>query len=434
MTAGIGTNQFLYQTWYPSGELEYAYPDNLPLLSAIPKNGGLSGDVIDIPMLFGPRQGYSQDYNRAKAQRGTQAAGARASLRCSQAYHIFEVLRKDRMLSQGENSYGDLWKVTMDGTLKDFFNNLDLDWHFGGTGWRGTVAAVAGGVDAQGGTVGTNQICLAVGLPLDSTFSPGQSLVATTYTGYPISGSIFPPADGRQPTTVSTPVQVVAVDSARRLLTLTDASAFTTSSFVAQDGCALGFSSTNLMGGFVGVENYNPYGGVTSTDNIGGLNRSAYGSRLAGTYHNGSNSSIEDAIKRGSAKLSTVGASNSSMVFMSPYDWDALDSKLMTSYKYSSLDLGVYGFTSLVINGASGGRMDCVVDIHQPQGFARIYDFSALEFVHAGDVPHLATIGGVTEWPSDNFDGSQSMLSAFGQLVCRQPYKLAVVKLPSIVA
>lgn len=434
MTAGIGTNQFLYQTYYPQSELPFAIPDNLPISNMLNKQGGLSGDVIDVAFIYGARQGYSQDYNSAKTQRGTQNTGARAALRCSQAYTLFEVLEKDRALSGGDASYGDLWQKTMEGTMLDFHNQLDLDFHAAGTGWRGTVSAIAGGVDAQGGVVGLNQICLAVGLPLDAVFSPGQSVQATTYTGFPLAGSIFPPSDGRQATTISVPVQVVAVDSVRRLVTLTDASAFTTTSFVAQAGCALGFSSTNLLGGIVGIEAWNPYGGVPSTDNLCGLNRYQFQTRMCGTWVNGSNSSIEDAIKKCSSKMSTTGAKNSTIVGMSPLDWDALDSKLMTQYKYSTLDLGVYGFSSLVINGASGGRMDCVVDPHQPQGYARIYDMSAFTVHHAGDIPHMATYGGSGEYPSDNFDGTQTCLRAYLQMKTNQPWKLGTVKLPTIIS
>ncbi len=432
MTAGIGTFQTLFQTFYPTEELPYAIPRNLPLINMLRTADGLSGDLIDHPLLFGARQGYSQDFNIANAQRGTAPAAARASIRCSQAYSIFEVFDKDDELSQGDAAYADLFQKVMEGTLADFYNNLDIDYHVAGNGWRGLVGAVAGGVDALGGPVGTNQICLAVGLPLDAVFNPGQSLVATTYTGWPVVGSIFGPADGRAATTTSTPVQVVAIDSSRRLLTLTDASAFTTSSFVAAYGCTAGYSSTNLLGGIIGVDAWNPAGGVTSTDNLCGLNRSQYGSRLAGTYHNGTNQSIEDGIKRCSSKMAVVGASNSSLVALNPTDWDSLDSKLMTQYKYSSLDLGVYGFSSIVINGASGGRLDCVIDPHQPQGYGRIYDMDALLVRHKKPIPHLASVQGQTEYASENFDGRRAKLRAYLQLLAPKPWCLGIVKFPTI--
>lgn len=434
MPAGIQNSQAFYQTFYDDQAMQWLIPDNLPFLNMIAKEDGLSGDVIDHPFLYGPAQGYSADFNVAATQAGNTSKAVRASLRCSQAYSLVEFFDKDRELSLGDAAYMDLVEPIMTGKILDFNNQLDLDLHAGGTGWRGTVGAIAGGTNPlNNATLGANQIYVMPGYGLETVFNQDQQLQAATYAGFPTVGSVFPPADGRLPTTISGPVQVLAVDPVNRVLTLSDASAFQVNSFIVQAGGAIGFNASNLYGGVIGMDAWSPFAptGIPSSDNFCGVNRSTYGTRLAGYSKDLSRFSVEDAIKRMSAIMSQGGARSSNVALINPLDFDALDSKLMTNTHYSSVQTATHGFDSIVINGAAG-RIDCVPDPHQIQGYARIIDPSTWLLRHKRSIPHIVSVEDRQMEQALNFDGRTARLRGYFQLCCMAPHKNGIVKLATI--
>lgn len=433
MAVGINNFQVLYKTFYPEKDLPWLVPNNLPWLNMIAKDGNLSGDIIDHPFLYGPRQGYSIDFNTAATLAGTAPRGARAGLRCAQAYSMIEVFDKDQALSQGDAAYASLFEKVMTGSQQDFLKNLDLDLHVAGNGWRGTVIAVAGSANPNGGpTLATNQIALAKTMGLETVFEIDQMVEAATYSGFPVAGTIYPPADGRSPTTVSSKVQVTAVDSNFNVLTLSDASAFTVGAFVNQAGGSVGFSTTNLEGSFIGMDAWNPYGGVSSNDSFVGINRSGYSTKLAGYTMDGSKYSIEEGIKRLAARMSQGGAGRDTVALVNPLDWDSVDTKLSSNARYSSFDTATFGFQSIVINSALG-QLNLVNDPHQPQGYARIVTPSTWKLYHKFALPHVVDVEGRTMEQGLNFDGRTARLRAYAQQVCFAPHKNGIIKLPQTI-
>jgi hypothetical protein len=433
MAVGIANFQTLFQTFYPETDLSYLIPDNLPFLNAITKTNRPSGDAIDHPLLYGTPQGYSADFNSAQSQSGTAPRAVRATLRMSQAYKMIEFFDKDMLLSQGDNAYADLFQKTVEGAFLMFYNQMDIDCHGSATGWRGTVAALPATANpTNGATLAANTIALTSAMPLEAAFDQDMMVQFATYSGFPLSGSIFPPSDGRAATTLSPAVQILQVDPIAQTLLLSDASAATVNSFVVISGGAIGFSSANLNGGLIGLDSWNPYGGVPATgDNFCGINRAVFNTKLAGYYFDGSKLSIEDAVKRLSAKMSLGGARSSSLCLMHPLDFDALDSKLMTFSRYSTYDTASYGFQSIVIMGAAG-RIDVVSDPHQPRGFARLVDPSVWTMYHVLGLPHVVDVDGRTAEQGLNFDGRTARVRAYMQLACFEPHKNGVVKLPQI--
>lgn len=435
MAVGINNFQVMMQTYFPDRDLPWLIPENLPWLNAVPKMGNLSGDVIDHPFLLSPRRGYSQQFDVAMKLAGTAPRGARAALRCSQAYSAMEIFDKDEALSQGEASYGSLEAKTMEGSIKDFNNNLDLDLHGGGNGWRGTVVAVAGSPNPNGGpnlTVG--QVAIARGMPFEAVFDLDQLVEGVTYAGFPVAGTIFPPSDGRAATTISTPVQITACDGTYNVLTLTDASQFPVGTFVTLAGGSTGFSTSNLEGNFVGIDAWIPYGGVSANDQFLGLNRASYGTKIAGYSMDGTRFSAEEGIKRLAARMSQGGATGgqNAMVLINALDWDAIDSKLATYARYSSFDTATFGFKSIVINSAIG-ELHMVADPHQPQGYARIMTPSTWLLYHKYALPHVVDVQGRTMEQGLNFDGRTARLRAYAQQVCFEPRKNGIIKLPQTI-
>jgi len=434
MAVGIQNAQAFFQTFYDEEAMQWLVPDNLPFLNMIRKEDGLSGDVIDHPFLYNPAQGYSADFSTAMAQAGNTSRVARATLRCAQAYSMVEFFDKDRALSLGDAAYMDIVQPVMTGKIMDFNAQLDMDLHGSGTGWRGTVGAIAGQANPiTGATLSANQIYVASGIGLETLFNQDQSIQAATYTGFPLAGSIFPPADGRMPTTLSNTVQVAAVDSNSRTLTLSDASSFVVGSFIVQAGGAIGFNSSNTYGAIIGMDSWQPYtpNGLPSSDNFCSVNRSIYPTRLSGYAKDLSRLSIEDGIKRLSAHMSQGGARTSNVALINPLDFDALDSKLMTNTRYSTVQTATHGFDSIVINGAAG-RIDCVPDPHQVQGFVRVIDPSTWVLRHKMAIPHIVDVEGKTMEQAPNFDGRTARLRMYAQLVCNAPHKNGVAKIASV--
>lgn len=432
MAVGIQTFQTLYKTCFPKKDLPWLIPSNLPFLNLIPKSDSMSGDIIDHPFKYGAAQGYSADFTTAQAQSGTAPRAVRAQIRYSQAYDFVEFFDKDKEFASGDGAYGDLIVETLKGKYADFLKNTDLDAHAGGTGWRGTVAAIPGQTNPfTGATLPANTIAVAAGFALEAVFDQDQLIQAATYAGFPLAGSIFPPADGRLPTTLSAGAQVVAVDANARTLTLTDASQFAVGAFIVNAGGAIGFSSNNLYGAMIGMDAWNPYGGVASNDSFCGINRSVYPTRLAGYSFDGSRLSMEDALKRAAAKMSQGGARESNVILVNPMDFDALDSKLMSSVRYAEVGTATYGFQSIVLNTAAG-RADVISDPHQLQGYARIIDPSTWLLGHKLDLPHLVDVEDRNMEQAATFDGRTARIRAYLQLFCYEPYKNAVVKLAQI--
>ncbi len=431
MAINIANFQTIFKTLFPQNDLPWLIPANLPFLNMIEKDGSLSGDLIDQPFKYGAAQGYSTDFNTAATQAGNPNRAVRAGIRCAQAYKFLEFDDKSKGLSEGaEGAYVELVQDTVGGAIMDFNKNLDLDFHAAANGFRGVVAAVAGQTNpfnpAQ--TLAAGQIAVSAGYGLEAVFDQDQSLVAATYAGFTQG---IPPSDGRLPTTTSVPVQVISVDPLGRVLQLTDASAFTVGSFICQAGGTLGFNSANLNGGFCGLDAWNPYGGVTSTDNFWNINRSVYGTRLAGYWMDGSKLSIEDAIKRLSARMSQGGAQASNIALCNPLDFDALDSKLMSGVRYGEVTTATHGFDSIVINGAAG-RIDIVADPHMIQGYVRLIDPSTFILRHRYELPHIVDVEGRSMEQAVNFDGRTARLRCYAQLICNQPQKNGIVKLPFI--
>lgn len=434
MAAGIQNSQAFYQTFYDKEAMQWLIPDNLPFLNMVPTEDGLSGDVIDHAFLYSPAQGYSADFNTAATQAGNTSRAVRATLRCSQAYAMVEFFDKDRALSIGDNAYMDLVEPIMTGKIMDFNNQLDLDAHAGGTGWRGTVGAVAGQVNPlNNATLGANQVYILPGFGLETVFNQDQQIQAATYLGFPQAGTVFPPNDGRLPTTLSSPVQIQAVDPINRVITLSDSSAFVVNSFVVQSGGAIGFNASNTYGGIIGADAWVPYApqGISNTDNFCGVNRSTYGTRLAGYSKDLSRFSVEDAIKRLSAIMSQGGARTSNVAFVNPLDFDALDSKLMTNTRYSTVTTATHGFDSIVVNGAAG-RIDVVPDPHQIQGYFRLCDMSTWVLRHKYSIPHIVEVEDRQMEQALNFDGRTARLRMYAQLCCNAPHKNGIGKLASI--
>jgi hypothetical protein len=432
MAIGISSFQTIYQTYYPDASLPYLVPKEAVLLNMFlggNTDGQVSGDVVDMPWLFGPSTGVSQTYSTAANLANNAPQALRPTVRMSQLYKNASFLDKDNILSQGEASYGELMETVIAGYRADFLNKVDQLFHGNGTGNRcavtytNTNAAKLPLVSAP--TQLTNDTGAKLGAPVgQAVFEKNDSVVLTSTN----------PNDGTAPTVVAGPFSISSVDGVANTITLSADPGLVDGRVygVALAGDTLGFSAALLLPALIGVAAYNPYGGPTAGESFLGVDRSVYGTRTAGTYFDGSvNYSMEQAIRKGATAMKNTGVETGGVTAcLYPDDYDTLDFKMTSQNRYSSHELGVVFFDSIAISSTMG-RLNIVVDTHQQKGQARLYAPNACQLMYRGGLPHFATLStGLDEQWGNNYDGREKRMRAYLQLRCRDPRKLNVTLLP----
>lgn len=435
---GIGSFETLYQTYYPDAELPYLVPSDLPLLNNLlggNTDGAVSGDVIDMPWMFGTAGGVSQTYATAASYINNAPQAIRPQVRLSQIYKNLSWYDKDKIQSDGVASYGDLMETTVKGTRMEFLSQLDQLAHGNGSG---NVASFtynsASPTQIQLNSVPANLTGDTTGAQLGSPvgqtmFEIGNGLVITSTN----------PKDGTAPTVAAAgPFVISSVDGVNNILTVnTLAAAGLTSGNVygiAADGNTMGFNSALLLPSIIGVGAYNPFGGVATSDAFLGVNRSKYNTRLSGTSADVSTGfSIEQGIRRVLTLMKNAGVpSGGIVVHMNPTDMDALDFKLQTQSRYTSTQLGVFFFDAIAISSTLG-RVSVVADTHQEQGFFRVYAPGFAQLMYRDGLPHFAKLNtGLDQQWGATYDGREMRMRAYLQVRCTDPRKLGIGKLPNI--
>lgn len=431
-----GTFETLYQTYYPDASLPYLLPDDLPLLNYLiggNTDGSVSGDVVDMPWLFGAAAGFSQTFANAQNQAANAPQAIRPQIRLSQAYKVMGFQDKAEVISDGEASYGDLMEVTVAGARMDFLSKADQLDHLNGTGNVGSVTWA---------TANANVLTFNTA-PTGLTGDTNGSAVATSViqTLFEINDEIVFTStnlnDGTPPTVVAGgPYLITDVDNDNNQVTINIIPNLTSGNTygVALAGNTMGFSSALLYPSVIGVESYNPYGGVASTDSFLGVNRSVYKSRLAGTWADVStNFSMEGGIRRVATKMRESGKRPGGVwCGMFPTDYDALDTKITTQNRYSDHRLGEVFFDSIVVNSTMG-RINCIPDPHQGQGRFRLYAPGAMQKMYRNGLPHFAMLrNGTDEQWGANYDGREKRLRMYAQNRCLDPRGLGTGKFGNI--
>ncbi len=430
MAIGISSFQTLYQTYYPDSELPYLTPKDAVLLNMFlggNTDGSVSGDVVDMPWLFGPSAGASQTYSSAANAANNAPQALRPTVRMSQIYKNMSFLDKDDILSQGEASYGELMETTVKGVRDDFLSNVDQILHGNGSGNRAafTYTSANAALLPLVSVVTSLTTSGSLGAPVGQTvFEVNDSVVVTSTN----------PNDGTAPTIVAGPFTVAGVDGSANTVTLSSDPGLSNATVyaLAKTGDTLGFSAALLLPSIIGVGAYNPYGGVATSDSFLGVNRSVFGSRLAGTYFDASSGySIEQGLRKMLTQMKNTGLQSGGVtVALYPDDFDTLDFKMTSQNRYGSHELGVVFFESIGINSTMG-RANCVVDVHQEKGRGRAYAPNCIQLMYRNGLPHFATLDtGLSEQWGSNYDGREKRMRAYLQTRCRDPRKLSVVKLP----
>ncbi len=431
MAIGISSFQTLYQTYYPDSELPYLTPKDAVLLNMFlggNTDGQVSGDVVDMPWLYGPAAGVSQTYAVAANLANNAPAALRPTVRMSQVYKNMSFLDKDNILSEGEASYGELMETTVKGVRNDFLSNVDQLLHQNGSGVRAaiTYTTANGALLPLVGSVTNLTTSGSAGAPVGQTiFEVNDSVVLTTTN----------PNDGTVAVIAAGPLLVASVDGNANTVTLASDPGLSNATVygIAKTGDTLGFNSSLLLPSIIGVAAYNPYGGPASGESFLAVDRSKYGTRLAGTYFDGSSGySFEQALRKGLTGMKNTGVETGGVTAcLYPDDFDTMDFKMTAQNRYQSHELGVVFFESIAINSTMG-RCNVVVDVHQEKGRGRLYGPNCIQLMYRDGLPHFAKLDtGLSEQWGANYDGREKRMRAYLQTRCRDPRKLAVVKLPA---
>lgn len=427
------TFQTLYQTYYPDDSLPYLLPEDLPLVNMLVggNNDGLmvTGDVVDMPWLFGAPAGFSQTFATAQNQAANAPQAIRPQVRLSQAYKVMGFLDKAERQSQGPASYGDLMEVTVGGARMDFLSKLDQLMQGNGSGnvasftWASaTPTTITFNSTPTGLTGDTNGAALGAAV-IQTMFEVNDQIVITTTN----------PSDGTSPTVTAGPFTVVSVDGVANTLVinanpnLTDGNVYG----VAGAGNTMGFSSALIYPSIIGVGSYNPYGGVKSTDSFLGTSRFAFQPRLTGSWLDASSKySIEGGAKKLSSMMRNSGVRPGGCIMMAHSDdVDALDAKLQTQQRYSQPQIGSFFFEGLRVSSGLGS-LSIVVDPHRQKGLPRIYKPGCVQLMYSGGLPHFATLSnGTDEQWGLTYDGREKRLRAYIQTRAIDPRGLGVVKI-----
>lgn len=417
----IDRNAFstLYQIYYPDAELPYLIPENLPLLHMLlggNTDGQVSGSITDMPWLFGPATGVSNTFSVAQQASNNAPQSIRPQVRLSQLYKLIDFQDKDELLSQGEAAYGQLMEETIKGARMEFLNQLDQQCHYNGTGNRGQIASVSGSTWTLTGSGS-----------VETVFEINQQLVLNSTNL----------SDGTAPVFQEGPFTITNVNANGGALSITvDHAAVVggVGSYVAFNGDTAGFSSALLNPNIIGLDAFNPFTAVSGSDNFLGVNRSVYPTRLTGYRFDGSQRSVEAAVKRLATLMSQGGVTaGGAKALLNPLDMDQLEDKLASYQRFTQSQLGLFFFDAVALSSPLG-RIECVSDPHQQQGFGRLVVPGALQLQYKNGLPHLATLsGGIDQEFGQNFDGRSVRMRAYAQVRCLDPRKLGVVALPAVV-
>lgn len=415
MAIGISTLQAIYQTYYPDNMLPYLLPENLPLLNMIQLRGKTdtaTGDVIDMPWLYGAPGGVSQSFDAASAMSGESPAAVRPTVRLSQIYKRLEILDKDNLQSNGEAAYQNLMETSMAMARIKVLNEIDLLLHANGSGTRNNVVS---NVTSATITVG--------GPSVETSYEVGDQVVITSNS----------PATGTAPTIVSGPHRIVSVNGDAQQITLDSVVTVTTANFVALRGNTAGFGGALLNPNLIGLGAYNNITAPAGGESFLGIDRSVFQNRLSGYRLQGQTFSIQAAVKRLASNMSRGSVPGGFCgLLMHPDDLDALSTSMASVQRADvSATVGAFSFDSVPVRTVLG-TVTGLSDPHLEKGFARIVKPQVLELHYINGLPHLATLsGGVDQEFGANFDGRAVRMRGYMQLRCTDPRGLGIVALPS---
>lgn len=390
----------------PSGRLEYVgFKDN-PMLAMIPKMKSFGGKLYHIPIWFGGNQGISANFVAAQAAKSgglyTEFDLTRVRKYGLTSIDIEAIYASDR----DEYAFIKARTAEIENVTRNVSNDIakDLFGNFGGA--RGKIAS------------GATSTVVTLTKPQDVVnFAVGMQLAASTTDG--TSGAL----------SSDNTVTISALDLDAGTLTKTggnwDAGA-------GYDNNDFLFRAGDFGVCISGLDSWIPSSAPGATPFFGCV-RSVDPVRLGGVRHDGSASSLEEALQDAAVKVGLQGG-RPDVVFMNYTDYGDLRKSLGSRVVYDRATTKTAGisFNAIVLIGLGGsGDVKVVPDRSCPKGVAWMLQLDSWEFCTLGDAPRMLQVPGQDAIIFESTaDAVEVRTGFYGNLGCHAPNYNARITLP----
>lgn len=393
-----------------------------PLLALIPKDespSGFAGKYIPVPLQFGTPQGRSATFSSAQSN---QTPPQLASFFVYRVRNYQLATIDNELLEATRDDAGSFVreaKQVMDGAIRNITNDLALDLFGDGSGLRGVISSITGGVitlaDPQ--TV----VNMEVGMVLVS-----YSISGTTYTQS--AGAAVGYVIGVQRSIGTVTVSATQGGAAA----LPSGWSAATPNLGMQGDVAFGTLSVRTsFNKLSGLAAWFPATPAVAGESFWGVDRSV-DSRMQGTIaQNTATETIEEALIDAAALVAREGGMPD-MCFMSFASYAALEKSLGSKVQYIDVkhDEVDISFAGIRVN-APYGPITIIPDRSCPSKTAYLLQMDTLKLRTLGKAPHVLTYGdeGLQGLRVGNADALEIRWAYYGNLICNAPVFNCVIPL-----
>ena len=387
-----------------------------PCLAMMKKLENQTGINFIHPIVYGAGQSFSSTFADAQSMSGLDGEGFAAfTVTRVEQFDVANIASKTiDDTSSDRGAFLDAVTLITDQHLEDFINRLGIQTFGYADGNLGTISSTS--------VVSSATQLLTLTNPLDILhFEVGMAIdLAAAQT----TGAV------RAYGTNATPPYIMGIDYAGATLqignapqagtqiALTDATygipTAATGDYIYQWGCR------NLV--MTGFQSWVPFGGVTTTDNFFGFNRSVNVTRLAGQYVNGQGGEIREVLESSAAQVSQVGGKLSHF-WMSFKKLQDLSKSLGAQQEFVNVKVGeeaVVGFNSIVVNGPRG-KIRCIAERNCPSTLIAGMNMEDWQVNSVKKAPRLWDEDGQVWLRIYNASGMEVRFTSNSQILCKKP-------------
>lgn len=185
-----------------------------------------------------------------------------------------------------------------------------------------------------------------------------------------------------------------------------------------------------------GFEGFCPATAPVAGDSFQGIDRSVDVTNLAGSRHDGSAQSIEEALLSGQSIGYSNGGPPPNYCFMSPYNVRQLKLALSSKVEYQKVlarnkdnkEIATIGFNALMIQG-DAGDIAVVSDPVCPYDVAWMVNLDSFCLYSLGDFPGLLKEDGSEIQRLSNADAYEARIGGYAEVGCSSPCSIVRIKL-----
>lgn len=382
---------------------------NRPLWALMPKRPDFSGKTFPVPIITASSQGGSAIFSNAQTNQSPLVA-REFQLPAFSYYQLATVSNALRQASRNDaGAFVNEIKVEIDSAMMQCSNTFAQLQYGKGTGVLSTVGAITGGV-------------ITLASPSDAFyFQTNQVLDAVTTAG------AVRPAIG----------YVVSLDSSLGTVTVSatqggaagNPGSWAATDQLVQDG-NYNVVPTGLAG-WLPSTNRPVSGGSQAQNVLYGVDRSIDVQKLAGTFYDGSNETLEETIIDGLSEVWKYGG-NPDVVMMNPVNFRSLQ-KAEQSRRYIKVEAeeANISFNALEFMG-DNGPVAAMSDPYCPAGLAYALQLDTWFVASYDDAPTILTYeDGITAFRVNNADSLEARIGAYFNFGCTAPGWNGVFKLPA---